>query len=152
MRARPHKARLEWSSDYIAEHAYLVARGVRPLAIVGHVEAAPLVMLQVASRLEIASIGEAVIPFVVPRNDGFADCGFAAARWVVDLYQWAISGAVPADHAHRIRGLLLGYSADAMRAHDERGSGRRFTSSLAPVSRSRPSGSRGKEGTRGPSR
>jgi hypothetical protein len=47
---------------------------------------------------------------------------------------------------------LLGYSVDAVRAHDERGSGRRFTWSPAPASKSRPSCSRGKAGTRGPSR
>jgi hypothetical protein len=105
------------------------------MAIVGHVEAEPSVMLRAVSRLEIASVGEAVIPFVVPRTDGFADCGFAAALWVVDLYQWTVSGAVPAEHAHRIRGLSLGYSADAVRAHDERDGGRRFTSSLPPASK-----------------
>lgn len=119
----------EWSADYIEEHAYLVARGVRPMAIVGHVEATERVMLEAASRLEVAATGIGTVPFVVRRADNMADCGFAAAQWVVDLYEWlAQSTAVPVKHAHRIRGLLLGYSAEAIRAHDEHGSGRRFTS------------------------
>jgi len=118
----------DWSEDYVAEHAYLVARGVRPMAIVGHVRANKDLMLQAASRLEIVSVGESVVPFVIPRADGFADCGFAAARWVVDLYAWLVGSAcVPEEQAHRIKGLLLGYGADAIRGHDERGSGRRFT-------------------------
>ncbi len=117
----------EWSESYISEHAYLVARGVRPMAIVGRVEADKNLMLQAVSRLEIVSIGEPVIPFVVPRDNGFADCGFAAARWVIDLYAWLVGpNGVPEDHVHRITGLLLGYDAKAIRDHDERGCGRRF--------------------------
>ena len=117
----------EWPESYISEHAYLVARGVRPMAIVGRVEADKNLMLQAVSRLEIVSIGEPVIPFVVPRDNGFADCGFAAARWVVDLYAWLVGpNGVPEDHAHRITGLLLGYDAKAIRDHDERSCGRRF--------------------------
>jgi hypothetical protein len=141
-----------WSDDYIAEHAYLVARGVRAMAIVGHVRADKDDMLTAASRLEIASVNVDAVPFVVVRRDGWADCGFAAAQWVVDLYEWsARSDAVPEAHAHRIRGLLLGYSADAIRAHDERSAGRRFTSaSTGPASMSRSSRRRGRAGTRAP--
>jgi len=129
----------EWSTDYVAEHAYLVARGVRPMAIVGHISADQDLMLQAASRLEIASIEETVVPFVIMRQDGFADCGYAAAKWVVDLYEWLIRpNHVPEEHAHRIRGLLLGYSAGAIRDHDERTCGRRFTWSPSRASRSRP--------------
>lgn len=117
----------DWSKDYIAEHAYLVGRGVRPMSIVGHIEADALLMLKVASELEIAGTGEAVIPFVVVRNDQIADCGFAAARWAVDLYEWLVKSAVvPTAHAHQIRGLLLGYNSEAIRSYDERDNGRRF--------------------------
>ncbi len=119
----------EWSESCVSESAYLVARGVRPMSIVGYVKADKQLMLQAASRLEIVSIGEAVVPFVIRRNDGGAVCGFAAASWVVDLYSWLVrSNDVPEDHAHRISGLLLGYDAKAIRDHDERGCGRRFTS------------------------
>ena len=119
---------MKWSDDYVAEHAYLVERGVRSMAIVDHIVAEPETMRLAVSRLEQASIGAAVVPFVVIRHDSFADCGFAAAPWVVDLYEWLVqSDSVPPEHAHRIRGLLLGYSPLAIRAHDERTSGRRFT-------------------------
>ncbi len=119
-----------WPEDYVSEAAYLVARGVRPMAIIGHILASKEVMLQAVSLLEIASIGEQVIAFVIPRADGYADCGFAAARWVVDLYAWLVGASgVPAEHEHRIRGMLLGYSAGAIRDHDERESGRRFNDS-----------------------
>ncbi|MFA4974794.1 MAG: hypothetical protein WC683_19510 [bacterium] len=120
----------DWPQDYVSEAAYLVARGVRPMAIVGSIRSDKELMLRAASSLEIISLGEQVVAFVTPRDDGFADCGFAAARWVVDLYAWLVKCSdVPEEHAHRIRGLLLGYSAGAIRDHDERGSGRRFTDS-----------------------
>jgi hypothetical protein len=122
---------LTWSDDYLSEHAYLVERGVRPMSIVGHVEGGVEFLLRVASRLEIISVHNRVIPFVVKRSDGFADCGFASEQWVVDLYEWLVQSTdVPDVQEHRIRGLLLGYSADAIRDHDARGCGRRFTLSL----------------------
>ncbi len=119
----------DWSDDYITEHAYLVERGVRPLAIVGHIVAAAEGMLRIATRLEVAAVA-GIVPFVIARRDGIADAGFAAAKWVVDLYEWLVQCEyVPTEHAHRIRGLLLGYSVDAVRAHGERMTGRRFISS-----------------------
>ena len=120
-----------WSDDYLSEHAYLVERGVRPMSIVGHVEGGAEFLLRVASRLEIISVYNRVIPFVIKRADGIADCGFASEQWVVDLYEWLVQSAdVPNIQEHRIRGLLLGYSADAIRDHDARGCGRRFTLSV----------------------
>ncbi len=136
MKTLPDNAPEWWSADYVSEHAYLVERGVRPLAIVGHVEDGEVSMLEAASRLEIASVHMRVVPFVVRRLDGFADCGFAAAAWVVDLYEWLVSsGDVPPEHAHRIRGLLLGYDVASVRAHDDRTCGRRFTQSPARASK-----------------
>ena len=117
----------DWSKDLLDESAYLVERGVRPMAIVDHIPADPQAMLEAASQLEIASIGAEVVPFVVNRGDGLADCGYAATQWVVDLYAWLVKSGAPGEHIHRIRGLLLGYSPRAIRAHDERGCGRRFT-------------------------
>lgn len=118
-----------WSKDYIQEQAYLVSRGVRPMAIVGWVTAEHDVMLRAASRLEIESIGiEGAAAYVIPRPDGQAVCGFAAARWVIDLHEWVLqTPALPEKHFHHILGLLLGYSAHAIRDHDEREGGRRFT-------------------------
>ena len=123
-----NRSMIEWTNDYIAEHAYLVERHVRLMAIVGHVEANDQCMMQAASRLEIATAGAIVIPFVVARRDGWADGGFASAQWVVELYEWIMrSGTVPIEHQHRIRGMLLGYGVDAIRSYDERICGRRFT-------------------------
>ncbi len=122
------------SNDLLEESAYLVERGVRAMSIVDHIEADPNMMIQASSRLEIASSGADVVPFVVDREDGVADCGYAAARWVVDLYEWIVRSDMPPEHVHRVRGLLLGYSPKEIRAHDERGSGRRFTWSPEPGS------------------
>jgi len=142
----------DWSDDYVAEHGYLVGRGVRPMAIVGNIQVDQQGMLEAASRLETIGAQTGALPFVIPRADGFADCGYAASRWVVDLYEWLVaSDAVPTEHWHRIRGLLLGYGSDAIRAHEELGCGRRFTSSPVRVSTSQPSRRRGKAGTRAPS-
>ena len=100
------------------EHAYLIARGVRPLAIVGHCPAEPRRMFEVAAQLEeLATDG--AIPFVAPRDDGIADYGYAHSKWAIDLLSWAQTDAVPTEHRHRIIGLLLGYSVQAIRAHEE---------------------------------
>lgn len=42
------------SEDLIREHGYLVARGVRPLALIGHFNADPVAMERAATRLEEA--------------------------------------------------------------------------------------------------
>ena len=105
------------------EQAYLVARGVRPLALVGHCLADQRIMFEVISQLEDCSSAGA-IPFVFPRNDGFADYGYANSTWAIDLLRWAQSGEVPTNHQHRIIGLLLGYSVVAIRNHEEHTYGR----------------------------
>lgn len=113
------------SQDLIAEHAYLVARGVRALAVVGRCEADAAQMLSTATELERHAQAGAV-PFVFDRGDGVADYGYAAAAWVLDLYRWLHSDGVPATYRHHVTGLLLGYSAAAIREHDEAGAGRLF--------------------------
>ena len=111
-----------------AEQAYLIARGVRALALLGHCSADPLEMLIHLSQLE-RSAEQGTIPFVVDRGAGIADYGYAAARWVVDLYQWVVTAdaaTLPTSHRDRIIGLLLGYSVEAIRNDEEQASGRRF--------------------------
>ncbi len=102
------------SDDVLCEHAYLVARGVRPLSLAGH--------------LEIERHAQPnVVPFVVDHGDRIASFGYASTRWVVDLYEWAVRDpAVPEEHEHRIVGLLLGYGAPAVARYEDEGSGRRF--------------------------
>lgn len=114
------------AEDEVArEQAYLVARGVRPLAIVGNCPTNNRVMFEIVARLERVG-AEGAIPFVTPRSDGIADYGYAGSKWALDLLTWAESDAVPVVHRHRIVGLLLGYSVDAIRVHEERICGRLF--------------------------
>ena len=100
-----------------AESAYLVARGVRSLAVLGSCSANKLEMLRMLTKL--GSVAEkGAIPFVLPVGDGVAHLGFAAASWAIDLYRYAVHEAPP-QQKHRIIGLLLGYSAEAIRDYEE---------------------------------
>ena len=116
------------SDNLIREHAYLVSRGVRPLAIVGHCSDDPLAMLRTATKIEALAC-EGAIPFVSDAHDGIVDFGYAASRRVIDLFCWLRSAneeAVPEEHRDRILGVLLGYGVDAVRWLAPRSSGRRF--------------------------
>ncbi len=81
-------------------------------------------MLKIATKLESLSATGA-IPFVIERGDT-ADYGYAASPWVLDLYRWALSDAVPELNRHRILGLLCGYNAEAIRQFEEKRTGRVF--------------------------
>jgi len=118
---------VELSSELIREHAYLIANGVRPLALLGTCEAEPATMLRVTTQLENAACPNS-IPFVLDRGDGFADFGFAASSWALDLFQWVTraDSRIPTRQKHRIRGLLLGYGVEAIHAFEERSCGRLF--------------------------
>lgn len=120
---------MELSSELIREHAYLIANGVRPLALVGTCEAEPTTMLRVTTQLENAA-GPSAIPFVLDRGDGLADFGYAASGWALDLFRWVTraDSAVPPCQKHRIRGLLLGYGTEAIRSFEERICGRLYDS------------------------
>jgi len=114
------------SDDLLSEQAYLVARGVRPLSVAGSCTADPMVMLRVATRIEMAGCPGAV-PFVIDHNDDTASFGYAGGAWALDLYEWANDSAlVPQEQRHRINGLLLGYSVSAIGRHEDETSGRRF--------------------------
>lgn len=120
------------SDELIREHGYLVARGVRPLALVGHCEADPMAMLRASTRLEEA-VPPGAIPWVFDREDGVADYGCAGAAWAVDLMEWVVkSGAVPEVQRHRIMGLLLGYSTSEIAKHEADASIRRFAEPTLP--------------------
>src|SRR6202035_5527134 len=103
--------------EVLAEHARLVARGVRAFALAGNCPADRLPMLRAMTELGAANFPGS-IPFVVDRGDGNADCGFSANKWAIDLYRYAVREA-PEQQRHRIIGLLLGYSAQAIQEHDE---------------------------------
>jgi hypothetical protein len=119
------------------EHAYLVSRGVRSLAIIDSYSVDKVQMLELATRVERFACPGA-IPFVCKGADGLVYCGYAASQWVVDLFAWLINskeGAVPSKQRHRILGLLLGYSPEAIRQFEEQNCGRLFGVSTALVGR-----------------
>lgn len=104
----------------LQEQAYLVARGVRAMALVGECATGQVDILRAFTILERAA-GDHVLPFVVDRGDGVADMGYAVLPWVIDLYRWLTTdNAVPEVHQHRVIGLLLGYSPLSVRDFEER--------------------------------
>jgi hypothetical protein len=114
--------------DVLAEHAYLVARDVRPLAIGGHFPTESASLLRIATLIEEAASGEDVLPFVIDHGDGSGSFGYAANRMTLDFYEWAASDrSIPEQQRHRVIGLLLGYSPVAISRYEETGCGRRFT-------------------------
>lgn len=113
--------------DVLSEHTYLVARGVRPVAIAGHYPTDAASALRIATLIEAAAPQERALPFVIDHGDGSGSFGYAANRWALDFYEWAVTdGSIPEQQRHRIVGLLLGYSPDAISRYEETGSGRRF--------------------------
>jgi hypothetical protein len=113
--------------DVLTEHAYLVARGVRSLAVAAHFPTQSASMLRIATLIEVAASGADVAPFVIDHGDGSGSLGFAANRWTLDFYEWAVTDrSIPEQQMHRIVGMLLGYSPVAISRYEESGSGRRF--------------------------
>lgn len=112
--------------DVLAEHAYLVARDVRPLAIGGHFSTSSASLLRIATLIEQAAPNEGVLPFVIDHGDGTGSFGYAVNRWTLDFYEWAVTDpSIPEQQRHRIVGLLLGYSPGAVSRYEEQCSGRR---------------------------
>ena len=123
------------SDDVIRENYYLVSRGVRPMALLGQVEASVPEIHDLYTKLSCLPWQEDVgggarlvtpIAFVIPRaDDRFADAGFAARAWIIETFKW-VSENAPQKHLHRLMGLLLGYSVDAVALDDEFGAGAGF--------------------------
>jgi hypothetical protein len=103
---------------------YLVSRGVRPLALVGHCPSTPVLMCRVKTLLQRVQQAELVIPFIFPEGDHPEQTafGYAAHRWIVDHLEWALGSGLPRPRVHEILGLLCGYSPAAIARHQE-GSG-----------------------------
>ncbi|GJM44963.1 MAG: hypothetical protein DHS20C21_18050 [Gemmatimonadota bacterium] len=120
--------------DLLEESAHLIANGVRPIAIIG--SCSPDQSTRIATLLAGSATPNS-IPFLIDREDGFTDYGYAAASWAIDLLEWATNEA-PETQLHRIRGLLCGYSASAIRGFEENQSGRRCAA-LASRSNEDPS-------------
>lgn len=109
------------SREVLDNEAYLVSRGVRPVALLGHCPAEPVIMLRVRTLIGYARLASHVIPFIFPEGEGTesAAFGYAQHRWSVDLLEWALTAAVPPVRKHEILGLLCGYSAAAIARHQE---------------------------------
>ena len=107
------------SAESVQEQAYLVSRGVRPLALLDTCGLDETVMANRFVWLNRLAGKYTVMPFVLPREDfPCAMTGYAAATWVVDLLAWSYKQ--PVRQHHRIIGLLLGYSVKAIAEHDAR--------------------------------
>jgi hypothetical protein len=120
------------SVEVMGEQAYLVARGVRLLAIVGVVEDVFDTVVDVRQMLFEAAVESAgsqayvPIPFLVKNPDTkLIDVGFASHGWVVDVYEWLLAGTVPDQMVSRVMGLLLGYSGDAVAQYEHWQAGQR---------------------------
>lgn len=111
------------SDETLTEAAYLVSRGVRPMALIDHCLPDEMTVLRAMTRLQNAAqyLGDSVIPFVVPdpRPPQNASCGYASHPWVIELYRWACGREVSQPRRHQIIGLLLGYSPAAIARHGE---------------------------------
>lgn len=92
------------------EQAFLVGRGVRPLAFCG--QCTPEAAATVLRELTRYGKPHHVIPVLAPRSNTVIDYGFASHQWVADLFVWVMANwdQLPKEHAHGIVGLLLGYS------------------------------------------
>ena len=107
------------SEESVQEQAYLVSRGVRSLALLDSCDLDKTVMANRFVWLNQLAGKYTVLPFVLPREDfPCAMTGYAAAAWVVDLLAWSYEQ--PLRQHHRIIGLLLGYSVNAIAEHDAR--------------------------------
>ena len=106
------------SDDAIREQAYLIERGVRPVATFGTV---PVELSQLAyARLGACSLSSRVIPFVIDRGGGRAICGLARNRWCVDLIRWIHTDKVPQEYRSMILGMMLGYSSEGIEEYVSR--------------------------------
>ena len=122
------------SVEVVSEQAYLVARGVRLLAIVGAVKDDPELVATVSQMLYEAAVESAgsqarvPIPFLTKcSGTNLVDLGFASHEWVVDVYEWILSGYVPDQMVGRVMGMLLGYSGDAIMQYERMQAGQRVS-------------------------
>ena len=128
------------SEDTIQHQAYLVSRGVRPLAIVDAVKSDdPVAVLKAYNKMQFTLLGlgpgsdRSVVPFAVKRKEqDVVDVGFAARAWIANTLKWVLWNA-PQPHLDRLVGLLLGYSPDAIASNDEADGGRLFPDTITAL-------------------
>ncbi len=105
----------------IKEHAYLISRGVRNLAIIdSHENTSENCSLFLRTKLENLSLDyPRIIPFVHEHSDSFLYYGFAKEPWVLETYKWANDSKIPDKYREIIIGLLCGYNTEALRSHND---------------------------------
>lgn len=121
------------SVEVVSEQAYLVARGVRLLAVAGVVKDVVENVVDMRQMLYEAAVESAgsqervPIPFLVKDPDtNLINLGYASHEWVIDVYEWLLGGTVPPQMVSRVMGLLLGYSGDAVAQYECMQAGQRF--------------------------
>jgi hypothetical protein len=113
--------------DTVEEHALLVARGVRPMALVAFLSSrGQLDQVYDVLRGFASKSGDMCLPFVVDDGNGRAYCGFAAAKWVIELLGFVVSDKMAANLKHEVIGLMLGYSPSAIQWHRDFSAGALF--------------------------
>lgn len=102
------------------EAAWLVSRGVRPLAqaTAGLLKDLPGGLEWLSQAVEEGAY-KGVHKVILTTSDTY-EVFYAAEEWVLDLYVWSCSEDVPGKHSEAISGLLLGYSPNAIAAYLKR--------------------------------
>lgn len=107
------------ADELIENEAYLVERGVRPLALLETCEADETMRLKILTRLKSVCYKMDVIPFVIDRGDGATEYGIASSGWALNLYKWLLTTQIPQVQKDRICGLLFGYSIQSISRFDD---------------------------------
>lgn len=100
------------------EAAWLISRGVRPLAMAasGLLSELPEGGLDWLTQVVDSKAYKGVHRAILTTEDTY-EVFYAAEEWVLELYQWSCSVNVPREHLEAIAGLLLGYSPNAIAAY-----------------------------------
>jgi hypothetical protein len=105
--------------------AYLVEKGVRLIAQVGHfLDLTKEDFTELYTEVQEAAHGSSrCLPFYTGEIGGPIIFGFARYRWAADMYEWLHSdeaGALPPFIYHAILGMMYGYSGSEIREYLDR--------------------------------
>jgi len=99
--------------EWLEDHAFVIARGVRPLALIGTFYTRNCCGTELLDSLRAVRGADDVVAFILPSFGGSMAYGYASHEWVVDFYRWALENA-PKPYFDYILGLLCGYSPQAV--------------------------------------
>ncbi len=101
--------------EFCQANAFLVAKTGRLIALVEKCDAGATDQVMDLALVVERNALPGSVPFQATRPDGTVEFGYAAARWVVDLYRWLVGCAViPARQQHRMMALLLGFGHETI--------------------------------------